>query len=213
MTITVEQSFSLTGMNYGQLKTMIATRLGRTNLGAVIPDFIALAEARLYTGSSDYDMSIKPLRINAMLGTETQSLSSLPAGFLAIKRITVPTCPHALQFVTPEVFADICPSTFARYYTFQDGGVVIEGGTPTVFSMSYYRRFAALVSDTDTNWLLQNCPSAYLYGALIEAYNHIKDEARTTLAARMYGSAVNGLMMADDDMRFSGSTLSIGSAR
>lgn len=215
MTISVSQTLALTGMNYGQMKTMIAQRLGRTNLGDVIRDFIALAEARLYTGSRDMDMQVAPLRITAMLATETNSLDSLPAGFLSMARLTVMGGygGRSLEYVTPEVFANLQPSSCPRYYTFQDGGITVEGGTPKTFIMSYYRRFAALVDDTDTNWLLVNCPSAYLYAALIEAYAHLKDEARISLAARMYASAVNGLVEADDDMRFSGSTLAIGSAR
>lgn len=215
MTIIVSESLALTGVTYGGLTTMIAQRLGRTNLGDVIPDFIALAEARLYTGSRDMDMQVDPLRITAMLATETESLAALPAGFLSMARLTVSGdwMPRALEFVTPEVFASLPSSSCPHYYTFQDGGIAVQGGDPDVFTMSYYRRFASLVDEADTNWLLVNCPSAYLYAALIEAYAHLKDEARITLAARMYASAVNGLMASDDQMRFSGSTLAIGSAR
>lgn len=214
MTIIVSESLALTGVTYGDLKTMIAQRLGRTNLGDVIPDFIALAEARLYTGSRDMDMQVDPLRITAMLATETESLAALPAGFLSMARLTVPgDWSRPLEYVTPERFASLPASGCTRYYTFQDGGTEVEGGQPEAFTMSYYRRFASLVDEADTNWLLVNCPSAYLYAALIEAYAHLKDEARIALAARMYASAVNGLMESDDQMRFSGSTLAIGSAR
>ncbi len=215
MTIIAPEALALRGQNYGQLQEMIAKRLGRTNLGDVIPSFVALAEARLYTGSRDFDVQVAPLRINAMLATESESLASLPAGFLSMQRLTVNdgAGPRALEYVTPERFAGLMPTGFARYYTFQDGGIAVEGGQPASFTMSYYRRFPALTADADTNWLLENCPSAYLYGALIEAYAHLKDDARIPLAARMYASAVNGLIDADTEARFSGSTLVIGSPR
>ncbi|HBI68746.1 MAG TPA: hypothetical protein DDZ22_06905 [Massilia sp.] len=194
---------------------MIAKRLGRTNLGDVIPDFVALAESRLYTGSRDFDGAVPPLRLTSMLATESQSLAALPAGFLSMDRLTVNdgAGPRTLEYVTPQRFASLAPTGFARYYTFQDGGIAVEGGQPANFTMSYYRRFPALTGDADTNWLLENCPAAYLYAALIEAYAHLKDDARIPLAARMYASAVNGLIDADNEMKFSGSTLVIGSAR
>lgn len=215
MTIIVTEVLALRGLNYGQLKAMIASRLGRTNLGDVIPDFVALAESRLYTGSRDFDGAVPPLRLTQMLATESESLASLPAGFLSMDRLTVNDGAGArtLEYVTPQRFASLAPTGFARYYTFQDGGIAVEGGQPVSFTMSYYRRFPALTADTDTNWLLENCPSAYLYAALIEAYAHLKDDARIPLAARMYASAVNGLIDADTEARFSGSTLVIGSPR
>lgn len=215
MTIIAPEALALRGLNYGLLKAMIAKRLGRTNLGEVIPDFVVLAESRLYTGSRDFDGAVPPLRLTSMLATESQSLAALPAGFLSMDRLTVNdgAGPRTLEYVTPQRFAGLAPTGFARYYTFQDGGIAVEGGQPENFSMSYYRRFPALTGDADTNWLLENCPSAYLYAALIEAYAHLKDDARIPLAARMYASAVNGLIDADNEMKFSGSTLVIGSAR
>jgi hypothetical protein len=213
MTIIVTKAGS--AYTYGRLKQAIAERLGRTNLGAVIPDFIALAESRLHLGSSDLDVVVPPLRLTSMLATNSESLAAPPLGFLSIDRLTVNdgAGKRSLEYVTPQRFADLAPTGFARYYTMQDGGIAVEGGQPAAFTLSYYKRFEALTSDADTNWLLENCPAAYLYAALIEAYAHLKDEARIPLAARMYASAVNGLIESDNQSKFSGSTLSIGSAR
>ena len=202
-------------MNYGQLQQAIANRLGRTNLTAVIPDFIALGEARLYYGFRDLDVSVDPLRVRAMLARETATLATLPEGFLAVDRLSVNdgAGPRALEYVTPERFAGLAPTGFARYFTHQDGGIAIEGGTPAAFTLSYYRRFPSLMAESDTNWLLENFPTIYLYSALIEAYAHLKDDARIPTAARMYAAAAKALIDADQAERHSGSTLTIGSAR
>ena len=132
MTIIVNEALSLRSQNYGQLKALITKRLGRTNLGDVIPDFVALAESRFYTGSRDLDVTVPPLRINAMLATEAESLASLPAGFLSLERLLVNDGAglRPLTYVTPERFAELAPTGFARYYTFQDGGIAVEGGQP-----------------------------------------------------------------------------------
>lgn len=203
-------------MNYGQLKAAIANRLGRTNLTAITPDFITFGDARIYYGFKDVEVEVKPLRIAEMLTTETVSLAALPAGFLAIDRFTVPGAygPRALEYKTPQEFANL-PSLAAMpgYYTLQDGGIAVQGGTPASFALSYYAKFPDLAADSDTNWLLTNHPAVYLYSALIEAYAHLKDDARIVTATRMYAAAVNGLIDSDRAARHSGSTLSIPSAR
>jgi hypothetical protein len=202
-------------MNYGELKAAIANRLGRTNLTAVIPDFVMLGEPRLYHGFRDIDVSVAPLRLRAMLARETVSLAALPTGFLAAERLTVNdgAGPRPLDYLTPERFADLAPTGFARYYTHQDGGIAVEGGAPAVFALSYYKKLPALAADSDTNWLLTNFPNLYLYSALIEAYAHLKDDARIPTAARMYAAAANALIDSDQAERHSGSTLTMGSAR
>lgn len=217
MTIIVSTSgSSVVGYNYGLLKAAIANRLSRTNLTAVIPDFIMLAEARIYYGFRDIEVSVPPLRIQNMIDVETASLATLPDGYLELSRFTVPGAyeSKALQYKTPEEFASL-PNTSdtPSYYTFQDGGVSVEGGIPAAFTFSYYKRFGTLAADNDTNWLLTNHPGVYLYSALIEAYAHIKDDARMPGAVRMYAAAINALIDSDNASKHSGSTLCIPSGR
>lgn len=203
-------------MNYGELKAAISNRLSRTNLTAIIPDFVTLGESRLYAGFRDVEVNVPPLRLQQMLATETASLATLPAGFLELSRFTVPDSYGArpLEFKTPQDFASLPTSAnSAFYYTFQDGGVAVQGGVPAAFTFVYYKRFDALVSDADTNWLLENHPGIYLYSALIEAYAHIKDDARITMAGRMFAAAANALIESDCAAKHSGSTLTIQSAR
>jgi hypothetical protein len=202
-------------MNYGELKAAIANRLGRTNLMPVIPDFVMLAESRLYHGFRDIEVSVAPLRLRTMLAKETASLAALPTGFLAVDRLKVNDGAglRSLDYATPERFAGLAPTGFARYFTMQDGGISVEGGVPASFALSYYKKFPSLVADSDTNWLLTNCPNLYLYSALIEAYAHLKDDGRIPTAARMYAAAANALIDSDAAERHSGSTLTIGSAR
>lgn len=203
-------------MNYGQLKQAIANRLSRTNLTAIIPDFITFGESRLYYGFKDIEVDVRPLRLRTMLATETASLAALPTDFLELHRFTVPDAygPRALEFKTPEEFASSPSSiSYPRYYTFQDGGVEVEGGAPAAFTFVYYKKYPALVADADTNWLLTNSPNLYLYSALIEAYAHIKDDARLPSAGRMYAAAAKALIDSDQAERHSGSTLSIPSSR
>lgn len=197
-------------MNYGELKAKIAARLSRKDLSAVIPDFISLAESRIYYGFKDFEADVKPLRLRSMLAVETNSLATLPDGFLAADRLTVPGVPRPLQYLTPaEFFEKSLVAYQPQYYTFQDGGISVQGGEPVEFTFSYYKKFADLSADSDTNWLLTNNPSVYFYSALIEAYAHIKNDERVIGAARMFAAATNAMNDADAAERHSGSVLSI----
>lgn len=217
MPIIVNQSTNPTGLTLSTLKQSIANRLGRNSLSNMLGEFVMLGESRIYTGWQDIEVQVPPLRIRAMLAQETGSLSSLPDGFLSVERLTVPDGTGrspALTYKTPAEFADLMPGgDLPRYYTIADGLIQVEGGQPAVFSLSYYKRLLPLVGDADTNWILQNAPQVYLYSALVEAYQHIRDDARLITAARQYAAAVNALIDADRMERYSGSVLSIGSAR
>lgn len=216
MPIIVAQSTSPTGLTLSTLKQSIANRLGRNSLSNLLGEFVSYGEARIYNGFRDLDVSVDPLRIRPMLATETTSLSALPDGFLSVDRLTVldgsgrsPT----LQYLTPQEFSNLMPGCQPRYYTIADGVIQVEGGQPKQFTLSYYKRFIPLAGDNDTNWLLQNAPQVYLYSALMEAYQHIRDDVHAVSAARQYAAAVNALLYADQQERFSGSTLTIGNSR
>lgn len=215
MTIIVRSSETpVLGMTYGQLKAAIAARLGRANLADVIPDFVAMGEARTYHGFKDIEVQAPRLRIRAMIAVERDSLASLPNRYLEASRFTVPGVRDALSYITPDEFATLSQNPgYPRYYTFQDGGVEVEGGLPETFAFAYYKRFPTLVNDADTNWLLINHPSIYMYSALIEAYAHLKDDMRIPTATRMYAAAINALMDSDNADRHSGSVLSIPAGR
>lgn len=199
-------------MNYGQLKSAIAARLSRNDLASVIPDFISLGESRIYFGLKDPEFEVKPLRLRSMIAIETASLASLPDGFLAVDRFTVPGTigPRTLEYKTPEEFAALPPqSNFPLYYTLQDGGISVQGGVPASFSFGYYKKYPSLSGESDTNWLLTNNPNVYFYSALIEAYQHTKNDSRVIGAARMFAAAANAAADADQAERHSGSVLTI----
>ena len=103
--------------NYSDLKTTVANYLARSDLTAVIPDFIRLAETRLR----------RELRIRQMLQVVTTSTVSgdstvaLPANFLQLRDIHIDTNPvSAVQYQSPSVFyrnSRTAQSGIPRQYT------------------------------------------------------------------------------------------------
>lgn len=209
MTIIVNDTNTSVERNYGWLKDAVEKRLARSDLADYIPDFISLGDSRIYYGFKDVEVDVRPLRVREMLtvGTQTDfSLETLPVGFLGIERLAVTGSDRPLTYVPVD---QLCASRQGtpRFYTFQNGGISVEGGTPAEYTVSYYAKFPELIADEDTNWLLQNHPNIYLYSALIEAYHHVKNDGRVIAAARMFAAAANAAMAADMAERYSGSPL------
>lgn len=162
---------------YGELKTAVAAWLNKSNLTAVIPDFIALAEI---------DMR-RDLRVAAMetLATGTLGGNTLahPDRFVEARRFVVGTDVYAYR--TPEEYQNLINSS-QNVFTSIGTSLYILGGTAgDTYSLIYKAGFAALTGDGNTNWVLTNAPDIYLSGACRHGSAYLKDkEAELDWAAR-----------------------------
>lgn len=213
--------------NYSDLQTAIANWLARdgdTSIISRVPDFIAMAEARIAYGSLDQQMPSDALRIRAMetLNTTLASVAgtstvALPTGFLAMRRLQVVASPNdGLEYLTPaQMDAEYNDSTRTgqpKAYTIE-GENFRFGPIPDAiytFNCLYYQKFTALSSNS-TNWLLTNNPGIYLYGSLIEAAPFIGNDERLQVWYRMYVGLINALNASDSSDRHAGSLLSMRS--
>ena len=86
--------------NYSELKTAISSWLDRSDLDSVIPDFIALAEAR---HRRDFKLRRMETRVTANTIADTEYYT-LPDNFIAMRNIQLNTDPKtALEYLTPEL--------------------------------------------------------------------------------------------------------------
>lgn len=197
--------------NYTDLQTSIANWLVRTDLTAVIPDFITLAEERIAR-----DIRARRQVVNAVLPTTAGVQSvTLPADFLEAENISITsTSPQAsLSVVTPEIMDRKFP---AGDYTGQPvvycylGNTIQFGPTPDAvynISLDYYQRLN-LASST-TNWLLSAHPSIYLNACLVEASAYLMDADKAQAFDTRYRAAVAEFMAADDASVRSGSAMRV----
>jgi hypothetical protein len=197
---------------YSDLQTAVAAWLNRTDLTAIIPDFITLAEARIAR-----ELRLRKQVTNAVLSTVagTQTVT-LPSDFLEMENITLTntTPPAALSVVTPEIMDRKFPKGYVTgqpvVYTIV-GDVVQFGPTPDAVytvSLDYYQRFAAL-SVTPTNWLLTNHPSVYLFAAVAEGAGYLMDDARQAMWLARFGQEAAQLQAVDDQTLRSGSAMRV----
>lgn len=197
--------------NYTDLQASVAAWLNRTDLTAIIPDFITIAE-----GFHSRDLRLRK-QINAItLSTSpNQRGTYLPTDFLEFENVSLLASPERqLTYATVEQLDSVYPnngqSAEPSLYTIE-GDQLLFGPTPDgVYQISvlYYSRFTSL-STIATNWLLTNHPTAYLYAALMQACIYIKDKSGAAEYKALYEEVVKDLQTQDDRAQHSGSTLRV----
>ena len=154
---------------YSDLLASVAAWLNRSDLTAVIPDFVTLAEGRIAR-----DLRLRKQVITTTLTTVagTQTVT-LPSDFLEAENLTLSsTSPAgAMSIVTPEILDRKYPDSYVTgqpvVYAFI-ADTIAFGPTPDSaypVRLDYYQRFPVL-SVALTNWLLTNHPSIYLNACL-----------------------------------------------
>jgi hypothetical protein len=185
-------------------------RTGDTSLTDSIPDFIRLAELRIY----------RDLRVRAMEASLSTAIASgviaVPSGYVAMKYAYVDGTPvQALQRKDPEWIAahyptrsaDGKPKFFARevdsfiFGPYPDDAYTVKG--------VYYKRLDALSASNTTNWFTDNAPDVLFWGAMLESAIFAGDDARVALYQSKYDAAGQRLQREDEAEEFSGSILSM----
>jgi hypothetical protein len=201
---------------YAELQTAVANWLDRDDLTDRIPEFIALAEAKMN----------RVLRISLMENIST-ALSTvggqrdypLPAGFTGMKEFHLTTNPLTpLSYLTPEMMNRLWAGSTSgkpRAFTlFSDAGVrkIRLGPSPDVVyttSMLYLKKIDNLSVSNPTETMLTENPDIYLYGALLEAEPFLMNDARIGTWAGLLQKVAQDLQDRDNFDRHSGSELRV----
>lgn len=196
--------------SYDNLKISIADWLARKDLEKYIPDFIRIAESRL-NNNPDF-------RVRKMVCKVTADISGgdvgLPDTYLGMRELRFADTGASLQMVSPQTLSDRkqCGSS---NYVFCDLGQrlevfpVVDGVGVELF---FYQMIPALSDTNQSNWLLVQSPDTYLYGSLMAASMHMKNDERVQLWGQMYADAVQGIVTADKRDRWSGGNKTVSVA-
>ena len=166
-------------MDYGTLKTTLASYLHRDDLTATIPTFITLAQARM---SHDLDLTSMHA-VDTLTVTAATNEVTLPVDFLEMLSLRIPD-EGGYRLLQQRSLAGNSqvldnggatgePVFYARY------GNVIEltpvPSASTTLNIIYKKRFTAFSLDADTDDVLTYTPNIYIYGAMLEAMPFLKD--------------------------------------
>lgn len=189
--------------NYTDLQASIANWLSRSDLGTVIPDFVALAESSIST-----DVRLRPT-VATLSTVANQDWVALPADWLEFVYVKVAGEP--LAYIPPDVLreqhlrtGDLCE------YSVEGQRLLLNPtpGTVQTIDISYHARLPAL-SVTPTNWLLTAYPDIYLFKCLALAWAYLQDENKAGQWNAQYLAEVERIRMADRKSRSSGGPLRI----
>ena len=193
--------------SYATLKTTIADYLNRTDLTAIIPTFISLAEANFQRNVRHWRMH---KRVNSILDTE---FSAVPSDYLEGIRWHITTAP-------PSVIEYASPIEIMNEKTKNND----TAGRPTLFAvvnqefqvhpkpnqnynseLLYYAKIPILSDRNSSNWLLEDHPDLYLYASLQASAPYLMQDERITLWNELYLSATQNLIASSETARSSGS--------
>ncbi len=157
-------------MTYSELQTNVAKYLHRTDIAALVPSFIALAEAYLFR-----ELQVKELQIS-VTGTTTDEYADLPADFGTLSRLTatIGGREYSLDYkAQPESAHRTYPDSFAL----ENNKLRIWGaGTGQAYKLYYIPDVLPLSASVPTNWLLDNAADLYLYASALEGAKHVRNQ-------------------------------------
>lgn len=200
-------------MTLATLKTDVATWMARSDLtDAQIGLAVRMCEAKFTYGYQ----SLGPLRIRAM---ETQAILSidaeevdLPPDFLGMRSIYIDYTPKVSpKYMESSVLRESWPDSATGMpvnYTIEGEKIVFGPAPDDTYAapVIYYKKLTGLSSNSDTNWVLENRPDAYLYGVMAELENML-DGPNYDKWFGMFAAAVEATNAQDKTDRFSGSAL------
>lgn len=143
--------------------------------------------------------------------------ADLPADFLEARNPFIDDNVRRFEYKTPQAIRESSTWETGRTnaYSLEGGGgtapddrvrMIIAGpasaSSPLDVEVNYYARFAALVNDPDTNWLLQNHFNVYLFECLMQAAIYIQEGELTAKYAEMCMSLRTRMAKHENRKRF-----------
>lgn len=193
--------------DYASLKTTIADWLKRTDLTASIPDFIRIAELRIYR-----EMRVRAME-TALTGTIASGVLAVPSGYVEMKYMRVGTQKVQRKDVEwiyknyPTRTAGSQPKFFAReidsfiFGPYPDSAYTVTG--------LYYKALPALSDSNTTNWLITDAPDLILFASLCEAAPYMMNDERIPVWGNKYVATKDRIQTQDANEEFSGSPLAV----
>lgn len=185
--------------NYDDLKSAVADWLNRSDLTARIPDFIALAEARMRR-----EVLSRNVTVNAAFSLNAASVA-LPADLKVLRAINRTTALYEgpIEIVSLDRIYDerrsYARSAVPRYAAVEGPNLVLAPTPDTTYTATIvYEPEVTPLATTSTNWWLTNHPDLYLYSALAESAPFLKDDERLAIWNGRYKDAVAQLEIARD---------------
>lgn len=199
--------------NRQELIDMMVDTLNRSGSTAVRENceaWIVLHEARANRVLRERNMVVRAT------ATLSQGYIQLPNDFKEAIQLQMNTgtdpLPRPLSQITPEQADKIRAEAVLvdpTYYCIVGNHLEVVPYTSEALTieMAYYKGVPALTAAAPTNWLLQQHPDYYFYGALVHSAPYLRDDERITTWGALANAAQDEMLLAIERARYSGSRL------
>jgi len=169
--------------NYAQLQTLMAQYMKRQDLNNLIPTFISLAEEwfddNVYTKARRESYIFKAMQNVTAAPSDWKRI--IQAWYNGIRMEYYPSdVDGAYANGSPYTTNNVAP--YLQYNTIQIEGDNLVLNVPTlglICQIDYYVTLEPLSDINVSNWLLEDSPTTYLFGALTNAGIYMRDDVRT----------------------------------
>ena len=182
---------------YSELQASAIAWSARSDLAALTPDFVTLAEDRMN----------RALRVRQMQVSLSDSIFdgciAVPDGTVGVKTLWIDgneRTPLAARSYE-DLLARGTQGT-ATGWAWQGDQFFFDGSGDVAGVL--YERIPALSDDEPTNWLLTAHPTVYLYGTLAELFSYTRNLPQAEQWRLKFEAAINEINGADMRDRFSG---------
>lgn len=198
--------------NYTELQASVADFLNRSDLTAVIPDFIRMTEAELNRVLRTREMSV---RTRAPV---SEQYVKLPDDYLGMRNIELVTSPVTVLEYRNLENLDAHRASDATgkpiFYSIMQNNIEFAPVPDSEYTLEivYYQKLPQLgteVTEFTTNWLLDSHPDIYLYGSLMQSAPYLQADERIGVWAGKFQQVLEQLKTSDEKARFSGTTPTI----
>ena len=198
--------------NYTELQASVADFLNRSDLTAVIPDFIRMTESELNRVLRTREMSV---RTRAPVSDQ---YVKLPDDYLGMRNIELVTSPVTVLEYRNLENLDAHRASDATgkpiFYSIMQNNIEFAPVPDSEYTLEivYYQKIPQLgteVTEFTTNWLLDSHPDIYLYGSLMQSAPYLQADERIGVWAGKFQQVLEQLKTSDEKARFSGTTPTI----
>jgi len=190
--------------NYDELVKQVTDWSHRGDLGTKIPDFITLAENAMYSNELE-NLTVRSMETISTALASGQYLS-LPDGFESARSVRFVTSGGTgeLKFQAPEQMYKEPSTGKPNFFTIVGNEIQFDRTPDSEYTieLQYYRKATPLSDDNQTNDILTNHPSIYLYGALAQVFAYSQDEQQLGKYIQLFTGSIKGANKADKKGRY-----------
>ncbi len=191
---------------FDELEASIINWSHRKDIDLLVPDFILLAEDEIYNNPQE-KLQLKQLEKTSTASTTiTSRFIALPDdyGSMRSSRLDIVNESGFLQYRTPDQLIRYDTTSRPCFYTIIGTQIEFDRVPDEVFTVEiqYYAKDLPLTESNQTNLVLTNHPTIYLYGALHQVFIYAVDDESAAKYQSKFINSIVGANKTDKDGRY-----------